>query len=112
MCELYGACAFTRFYHLAGFNALETDPAFSCDGLALALLLLLGAVDDQELRRIFGFMGEGGNHDGEGRSVRGRAVFGLFHFNLDYNRNPEEEITMVINRDRVFPIKQRSWILF
>lgn len=102
MCELNGACAFTRSYHLAGLVPLEADPAFSDSRLTLALLLFLGAVDDQELRRVFGFVGEGGNHDGEGRGVRGRAVFGLFHFNLDYNRNPEGLISQVIYCDRVF----------
>ena len=89
MSELYGACAFARFNHLAGLTTLKTDPALSSDGFALVLLLFLCAVNDQELRRVFGFVSEGGNDDGEGRGVGGRAVFGLFHFNLDYNRNPK-----------------------
>lgn len=66
MCVLNGTCAFARFYHLAGLVPFEADPALSYSGLALALLLFLCAVDDQELGRIFGFVSEGGNHDGEG----------------------------------------------
>lgn len=97
MCELDGSCALTGFYHLAGLHALKTDPALSSDGLALTLLLFLGSVDDQELGRIFGLVIKGGNDDGEGRSVGGRAVFRLFHFNLDYNRNLEYQITMITN---------------
>ena len=72
MRKLDRASAFARFDHLPALNAFEADAALAFRGwLVLEFLLFLCAVDDQELRRVFGLVGQRRNHDGEGRCVRG-----------------------------------------